>query len=76
MFADCGSTRTEYVPATASVAGSVPPFVPKSVEPTTTPSARFTDRTNEQQVDVPIVTFDARTVTRWPAVPVKISVAF
>ena len=59
-----------------SVTGRLPPFVPKSVEPTVTPSERLTDSTNEQQVDVPTVTFDARTVTRWPALPENVSVAF
>jgi hypothetical protein len=53
-----------------------PPFVPSVAVAIVTPSARFTDSTNEQHTDVPIVTFDARTVTRWPAVPWKVSSAF
>src|SRR5215211_21946 len=70
----CGSTSTEYEPVVGRrTVSRIPPFRPISTGCGVAPGI---DSFSEQHVDVPTVTFEARTSTRWPATPENVATAF
>src|SRR5215213_7463317 len=72
-----GSTKIAYVPVLGSDSVLLPvPSVPMSIVVSSVEPSGFLAETNVPQFQKPIVDGPMPTLTRWPAVPLKVSCAF